>query len=105
MITKDITAWTDTVENFFANGENLYDIILAFAIFEHLHPDSDWVFKKIADRTQYVVSISNEHAVGVLHTNRNYEKVFSKYGFKQVFYLNCDHITRGFEARILKKEE
>jgi 2-polyprenyl-3-methyl-5-hydroxy-6-metoxy-1,4-benzoquinol methylase len=52
------------------------DIIFGMAIFEHIHPDSEWVFKEIQKKCKYLISVSDETTKSKIHFKRDFSKVF-----------------------------
>jgi len=65
---------------------NSYDLVFTMAVLEHLHKDSEYVFKDIAKITkQYLVTIEDEVGVSKRHFPRNYQAVFEPLGLKQIY--------------------
>lgn len=62
-----------------------HDLIFSKAVLCHVHPDSNWVFEKIANRAKkYIFTFEDEVADGTRHCPRNYRDVFEPFGFEQV---------------------
>jgi SAM-dependent methyltransferase len=59
-------------------------VIFTVAVLMHIHPNSEWVFAKMAERTRkLIVTIEDEKSKSSsLHTSRNYRKIFQSYGMK-----------------------
>lgn len=67
----------------FENDE--FDVVFTMAVFEHIHYDSNWIFKEIARITKsYLITIESENGVSERHFPRNYHSVFEPFGLKQI---------------------
>lgn len=87
-----------------------FDIIFSMAFFEHVHPDSAWVFDELYKylRTNgYLITIDDEKN----NDNhnfvfaRNYKEVFEYTGFKQVFEQDAADVPGlkdGYVARVFQ---
>jgi len=88
--------------------DNKYDIVYTLAVLEHLHTDSNWVFKEIARIAKKII-ITIEDEVGVsCHTySRNYKKIFEGLGMTQLMEYNCRKIVDlggSYMARVFKHD-
>jgi SAM-dependent methyltransferase len=83
----------------------MHDLIFSMAVFCHIHPDSSFIFKKIAERAgRFIITIEDEHNNSTRHTARNYKCVFGAFGFTQIKY--CHNVTGmncNYHARVLEK--
>jgi 2-polyprenyl-3-methyl-5-hydroxy-6-metoxy-1,4-benzoquinol methylase len=84
-----------------------YDLVFTLAVFEHLHPESEWVFAKIAKRTRFLVTIEDEWSASARHFPRDYGTLFEGLGMRQTFAetglderagLETQFVARVFEA-------
>lgn len=65
-----------------------YDVIFTMSTLFLIPEHKEWVFEKIANMAQkYIITFEGETTKGFV-IGRNYEEVFSKFGFKQVEYQN-----------------
>jgi hypothetical protein len=114
-MTESINVMHGTIEHF-VNGvtgftENEFDLGFSMAVFNHVHPDSDWIFEKIAYACKMLVVIEIETKDGSRTFKRNYKDVFEQYNFTQVEGYNCtkefglpeEYITRVFKKNVVKK--
>ena len=91
-----------------------YDVIFTHR-FLHIWPDEkDWLFKDIADKTKkFLITLEGEEGSRTAfwtHLPRNYQSVFEKFGFKQIFsevnvfpFQNNEIIT--MTLRVFKRNE
>lgn len=65
---------------------NSYDLVFTMAVLEHLHKDSEYVFKDIARiAKQYLLTIEDESGISKRHFPRNYQAIFEPLGLKQIY--------------------
>ena len=82
----------------------LYDVIYSMAVLCHIHPDSEGIFRRMAESAKIILTIEDEHGKGTRHHARNYEQVFSQLGFVQVAYWHkIDGMNRNYHARLMRK--
>ncbi len=91
----------------FADGE--FDLVFTMAVLEHIHEDSAWIFAEMARVTKsLLITIEDEREFSERHFPRNYERVFSRLGLRQVASLRCDRIEGlgpGFYGRVFEKPD
>lgn len=84
-----------------------FDIVFTMAVLEHVHPDSEWIFSEIVRITNHIlVTIEDEYAASWRAFPRNYKRVFTHLGMKQIEEINCgkiDGLGDSFFARIFKR--
>jgi hypothetical protein len=114
-MAKSINIMHGTIEHFVSGvtgfTENEFDLGFSMAVFNHIHPDSDWIFEKIAYACKMLVVIEIETKDGSRTFKRNYKDVFEQYNFTQIEEYNCtkefglpeEYITRIFKKNIVKK--
>jgi len=80
------------------------DLIFTMAVLMHLHPDSDFVFEKIAAKTNLLLTIENENQNGVRLCARNYREIFEPFGFYQVMEENkIPGMNPNYVCRVMRK--
>jgi len=91
-----------------------YDVVFTHR-FLHIWPDEkDWLFKKIANKAnKFLITLEGEEGSRTAfwtHLPRNYQSVFEKFGFKQIFsevnvfpFQNNEIIT--MTLRVFKRNE
>ncbi|WP_339227469.1 class I SAM-dependent methyltransferase [Oceanobacillus sp. FSL K6-2867] len=92
----------DVIKKFLPNSFNL---VFSMAVFEHIHPDSEWVFEEIARITgSYLITVEAEETSRWHIFARNYKTIFENFGFKQVTESNCKEAGLGlYTLRVFKK--
>lgn len=64
--------------------ENQFDLTFSMAVLLHIHPRSEWVFRKMAKASKMVFTIEAETSERWHIFPRNYEEVFTSFGAKQI---------------------
>ncbi len=84
---------------------NSFDLVFTVAVLEHI-PDSTRFFNQIVRVTsKYLLTLEDEKTVSDRHFPRNYEKIFSRLGMKQIHTeKNIPGCCRGFRLRLFEKE-
>jgi SAM-dependent methyltransferase len=92
--------------NAFADGE--FDLLFTMAVLEHIHEDSAWIFAEMARATKgLLITVEDEREFSQRHFPRDYERIFTALGLRQVQSLECSGIEGlgpGFFARVFRKE-
>lgn len=83
-----------------------FDIIFSMAVLEHIHPQSNFIFKEIVRVCKkYIITIEIEHSSGARVFPRNYREVFEKLGCAMVYHEeikeSCCEL-KSYTARIFK---
>lgn len=99
----------DSVENAITKTEPV-DMIFTLAVFQCLHPSSEWVFKEVAKRTKFLITIEDEleHSFSWRHFPRNYKKIFERLGMKQITALDCapiEGLGKGYMLRVFSARQ
>lgn len=84
-----------------------YDCVYTMAVMIHLPYESDWVFKEIARKAKHtLITIEDEENVTWKHFPRNYNKVFSRLGWKEIFseVLDGPDALKGYKTRVFKRK-
>lgn len=99
-----VSSIEDIIEQFPGNN---FNAVFTMATLEHIHPDSEWVFKEIARITgDYLITVEDE--LGYPHWRRfprNYRKIFETLGMTQVEEKDCGEVSglsSNFIARVFK---
>lgn len=84
---------------------NEFDLIYSLAVLEHIHPDSEWIFKEMARIGKSILTIEPEKGKHWRVFERNYKKIFENLGFKQKLYIKAEskESLEGHEIRFFKK--
>lgn len=84
-----------------------FDLVFTMAVLEHIHQDSEWLFREIARvAKQYLITIEDEEHISWRHFPRNYRKIFERLGLQQIHHEDCSNIPGlgpGFVARVFRK--
>lgn len=87
---------------------NKFDLIYTMAVLEHIHWDSEFIFKimkKIS--SHFIITIEDEStAWSNRHFPRNYKIIFEDKNWKQIYKKNCKHLKildDRFNVRVFKK--
>lgn len=86
---------------------NHLDLVFTMAVLEHIHPESEWIFKEIARITgRYLITIEAEKAKSSRIFPRNYNEIFEGFGLKQVESIRCDPKTglNSYMLRVFEKK-
>jgi cyclopropane fatty-acyl-phospholipid synthase-like methyltransferase len=106
-MSEAIKICNGTIESFVDEfSENEFDLGISMLVFNHIHPDSNWIFEKIAHACKMLVTIESEDKDGSRTFKRNYKDVFEQYNFSQVEELSCSEesgLSSKYIVRILKK--
>ena len=78
-----------------------YDLVLAMAVLEHIHPESEWIFDNMMQSFNYALTIENEVTASDRHCPRNYFNVFGK-DMKQIAAQGCGTYN-GFSKRFVMR--
>jgi hypothetical protein len=77
------------------------------AVLEHIHRDSEWIFRKLARCTRrFLVTIEDEGSVSERHFPRDYGEVFQALGLTQIECvrdLRSHGLSHSFVARVFEK--
>lgn len=84
--------------------DNCFELVFTMAVLEHIHPISEWIFKEITRITKYLITIEDEHSKSPRHFPRNYEKIFTKFGMKQISKPHIKGLSGNFKGRVFKNE-
>jgi SAM-dependent methyltransferase len=105
-IYNNATLYWNSIENIIKSISQS-DIIFTMAVLEHIHPDSEWIFKEMFRKTnKYIITIEDECVKSNRHFVRNYKDVFEDFGTTQIYEQNCMDIFElgtDFFARIFIK--
>ena len=85
------------------------DAVYTMAVLEHIHPDSEWLFDRLAQMaTKCLITIEDELHNTERHKARNYRIVFEALGLKQVEQSVPPENTElgtAFIARVFMKDQ
>jgi len=84
-----------------------FDLVYTMAVFQHIHPDSEWIFQEIVRITKvYLLTIENEKVETWRHFPRNYKNVFESHGMRQVeeiHWSDLDGESTSYFGRVFSK--
>lgn len=78
-----------------------FDVVYTMAVLEHIHPESEWIFKEMERIAKVLVIIEDEVGKDWKHFPRNYRKVFKN----QIREENCQKVEglgKDFYMRVFK---
>jgi len=88
-------------------SDNQFDLVFTMAVLEHIHPDSEWIFKEIVRITKGLITIEDECNQNQRVFKRNYFDIFNKLGMEEIVERNLedlyDNDFDGFMCRVFKK--
>lgn len=88
-----------SLERFFKT-ERKYDLIFGRAIFQHIHPKSEWLFKEVSQSAPVLITMENEKKSNNHKISRNYQSIFEKLGMKQI---EANRYNENYILRVFKK--
>lgn len=97
---------TTSALELYAAGMDDYDIGFSLAVFEHIHPISEWVFRDIAVHCRHLLTIEDERNTTPRHFPRNYQQVFEPLGHQQIDRwdgLAAIGLDGAFVARLFRR--
>ncbi len=117
LLTESFPTMAASVEIYNATVEDVirgipsqsFDLIYTMAVLEHLHTESEWVFREMVRVTRrFILPIEDERSSGWGHFRRDYAEVFEGLGMSQVGLADCGGIEglgERFTARVFAKDE
>jgi SAM-dependent methyltransferase len=72
------------------NRLKLHDVIFTYAVLEHIHPDSAWVFEVIPQKCRWLLTIEDEGEGSWRQFPRNYGEIFTGFGMRQLFAVRAN---------------
>jgi len=107
-LNEKITIYQSSIENCIKLfSDNQFDLVFTMAVLEHIHPDSEWIFKEIARITKGLITIEDEKNTNQRVFKRNYFDIFSKFGMEQKVECNLEDLKDddfyGFMCRVFIK--
>lgn len=103
----NVPVFVSPVEDVIASFlDDSFECVFTMAVLEHIHYDSDWVFSHIA-RIAKRITIEDELRSGVRHFQRNYERVFTEYGMRQIHMEDRSklRLPTGFVLRVFERKD
>jgi len=95
----------EKIKNF---DDNEFDLVFTMAVLEHIHSDSEWIFKEMNRISKnFLILIEDELNESWRHFPRNYKNIFESMGMNQIFEWNCedvDGLGEKFFARVFSKK-
>ena len=79
------------------------DCIYTHGVLMHLPPESEGAFETIANKArQFILTVENEFINGNLQWPRNYQKVFSPFGWRQLHTYSTENWPPNSRFNILR---
>jgi len=96
-----------TIEDIIKTFDNKqFDVVYAIAVLEHIHIDSEWTFEEIKRITnKYIILIEDETGTSSRHFPRDYKKIFTEMGCKQIYKKQCNienGLNEHFTVRVFE---
>lgn len=79
-----------------------YDVIYTVAVLEHIHTDSEWIFKEIQKRAKVLITMEDEKGISGRHFPRNYKNFF-KGQVEEIQLSEKEGLDKNFKARVFIK--
>ena len=92
-----------SIEDYLIDTDDEFDLVFTMGVLLHIHPDSDWVFERIAEvAKKYIITIEGEIENVAYKWARSYEDIFVDLGWRHIddfVFLPLSDITilRVFE--------
>lgn len=94
-----------TIEDLLRTTEDdAFDVIFSMAVLEHLHTDSEWVFKEMTRISSKLITIEDEYTVSERHFPRSYYDIFTSLGYLETDYQEqVPGLPRTFRFRLFQR--
>jgi hypothetical protein len=106
-MSKSIKVYDKSIEEIIKKMTDIPDVIFTMAVFQHIHPDSNFIFPEIVNKVKkYLITIEDENGISWRHFQRNYRKIFESLKMKQVEEFNCKDVNSlgsAYRVRVFKK--
>lgn len=101
-IAIHVSAVEDIIGGF---SDKSFECVFTMAVLEHLHHDSEWIFAHMARIARCIITVEDELRSGERHFARNYERIFTRYGMRQVHLEGREKfgMPTGFAARVFRE--
>ena len=74
-----------SIEDYLIDTTDEFDLVFTMGVLLHIHPDSEWIFDKMADvAKKYIITIENERETMPYKWGRKYEEIFAALGWSQI---------------------
>jgi len=94
----------DNIRSF---GDGQIDLIFTMAVLEHIHNDSDFVFKDMVRVGKKIMTVEDERSHSERHFPRNYRTIFESLGMVQASEIPLTQDKHGlstsFVARVFRR--
>lgn len=111
---KDIASWahgrdisdiitTSSIEDYIPDSP-FFDVVFTSGVLMHIHPESEWVFKHIAETARkYLMIAEVEKPRGKYKWPRDYRAIFEVMGFQQVHEQEATPMSRQTVLRVFRR--
>lgn len=81
-----------------------FDVVFTSGVLMHIHPDSEWIFERMADAARRLVMIAEvEKPTGPYRWARQYRPIFEGFGFEQVHEQEATPMSPKTTLRVFRK--
>jgi SAM-dependent methyltransferase len=95
---------TSTIEDYLSEPRS-FDVVFTSGVLMHIHPDSEWIFAKMAEAAQHFLICSEVEAAETTYRfPRNYRKFFEVLGLRQVHEQIATPQSRQTILRVFTRE-
>ena len=108
-MSKHLTIYNSPIEKAITHfDDRAFDVVFTMAVLQHIHPDSEWIFKEMVRITKnHIITIEDEHGISNRHFPRNYCSIFNdSLNMAQLSEANCrdvEGLGEDFVARVFAK--
>jgi 2-polyprenyl-3-methyl-5-hydroxy-6-metoxy-1,4-benzoquinol methylase len=97
---KNIYIYNESIEGVVKSiDSNNYDMLFTMAVLEHIHKDSEWIFKELVRITKrYLITIEDEEGISWRHFPRNYKRIFEHLGMQQLKKVPMNYAIHGLHS-------
>lgn len=104
---KEIRIINNPIEHILSQlTDNQFDLIFTFAVLEHIHPESEFVFSEMVRASKNILVVEDEKSSSWRHCPRNYKEIFGK-SMREVHSQKCgkfNGLSKRFTTRLFAKE-
>lgn len=102
---KHVRVVVSTIEDFLSMTEDdAFDVIFTMAVLEHVHTDSNWVFKEMTRVSSKILVIEDEVTSSDRHFPRSYHEVFTSLGLFEIDHQDqVPGLPRTFRFRLFQR--
>jgi len=93
-----------SIEDYLRGDPEQFDMVFTYSCLMHIHPDSNWIFPKMAALAKrFIFTNEVEATSGSFKYPRNYQVIFERLGFVQRKLFVCDAASPLTLFRVFEK--